>query len=155
MDIDVGGLVLVAITRNDDPVGFYWSWLYDWGGTMLYSPHYEIVGMDEGYRMESPSDNMNEMQGGFRNWFGMRYSQSLWGSWSYKQIAQAIGPLSYRAVANACASNPYAPEVPCHRVICEDGSIGGYSADGGIARKIELLETESLIRLEVNYEDCK
>ena len=75
---------------------------------------------------------------------------------TYKQIARAIGrPLSYRGVANACASNPYAPEVPCHRVICEDGSIGGYSADGGIARKIELLETESLIRLEVNYEDCK
>ncbi|MAK89567.1 MAG: hypothetical protein CL995_05300 [Euryarchaeota archaeon] len=75
---------------------------------------------------------------------------------SYKQIAQAIDrPLSYRAVANACASNPYAPEVPCHRVICDNGSIGGYSGDGGIARKIELLETESKARLEVNYEDCK
>ena len=46
---------------------------------------------------------------------------------SYKQIAQAIGrPLSYRAVANACASNPYAPEVPCHRVIRSDGKLGGY-----------------------------
>lgn len=75
---------------------------------------------------------------------------------SYKQIAQAIGrPLSYRAVANACASNPYAPEVPCHRVICDNGSIGGYSGDGGIAMKIELLEAESKVRLEVNYEDCK
>jgi len=46
---------------------------------------------------------------------------------SYKQIAQAIGrPLSYRAVANVCASNPYAPEVPCHRVIRSDGKLGGY-----------------------------
>jgi len=75
---------------------------------------------------------------------------------SYKEIAQAIDkPLSYRAVANACASNPYAPEVPCHRVISNNGSIGGYSGDGGIARKIELLETESKARLEENYEDCK
>ena len=73
---------------------------------------------------------------------------------TYKQIARAIGrPLSYRGVANACASNPYAPEVPCHRVICEDG-VSGYSADGGIVMKIELLK-QSLIRLEVNYEDCK
>ncbi len=75
---------------------------------------------------------------------------------SYKQIAQAIGrPLSYRAVANACASNPYAPEVPCHRVICDNGSIGGYSGDGGKAMKIKLLEAESKVRLGINYEDCK
>ena len=75
---------------------------------------------------------------------------------SYKQIAQAIGrPLSYRAVANACASNPYAPEVPCHRVICDNGSIGGYSGGGGKAMKIKLLEAESKVRLEINYEDCK
>ncbi len=75
---------------------------------------------------------------------------------SYKQIAQAIGrPLSYRAVANACASNPYAPEVPCHRVICDNGSIGGYSGVGGKAMKIKLLEAESKVRLEINYEDCK
>ena len=63
---------------------------------------------------------------------------------TYKQIAQAIGrPFSYRAVANACAANPYSPEVPCHRVICTDGSIGGYSAEGGIGKKIALLERES------------
>ena len=102
--------------------------------------------------------NMNDMQ-------GTDFQKLVWNELltipfgevrSYKQIAQAIDrPLSYRAVANACASNPYAPEVPCHRVICDNGSIGGYSGDGGIARKIELLETESKARLEVNYEDCK
>ena len=55
---------------------------------------------------------------------------------TYKNIAIAIGkPNSSRAVANACAQNPYAPEVPCHRVIRSDGSLGGYSADGGIQRK--------------------
>ena len=63
---------------------------------------------------------------------------------TYKEIAVAIGrPNSSRAVANACAQNPYAPEVPCHRVIRSDGSLGGYSADGGIQRKKELLVMES------------
>ena len=63
---------------------------------------------------------------------------------TYKDIAVAIGkPNSSRAVANACAQNPYAPEVPCHRVIRSDGSLGGYSADGGIKRKQKLLDIES------------
>ncbi len=63
---------------------------------------------------------------------------------TYKQIAIAIGrPKSSRAVANACASNPYAPMVPCHRVIRSDGSIGGYSGDGGVATKRKLLDSES------------
>ena len=49
---------------------------------------------------------------------------------TYKEIAVAIGkPNSSRAVANACAQNPYAPQVPCHRVVRSDGSLGGYSAD--------------------------
>ena len=63
---------------------------------------------------------------------------------TYKEIAVAIGkPNSSRAVANACAQNPYAPEVPCHRVIRSNGSLGGYSAEGGIERKRQLLEMES------------
>ena len=63
---------------------------------------------------------------------------------TYKEIAVAIEkPNSSRAVANACAQNPYAPEVPCHRVIRSDGSLGGYSAEGGIERKRQLLEMES------------
>ncbi|MBT4910649.1 MAG: MGMT family protein [Cryomorphaceae bacterium] len=63
---------------------------------------------------------------------------------TYKNIAIAIGkPNSSRAVANACAQNPYAPEVPCHRVIRSDGSLGGYSADGGIQRKKQLLAMET------------
>ena len=63
---------------------------------------------------------------------------------TYKEIAAAIGrPNSSRAVANACAQNPYAPDVPCHRVVRSDGSLGGYSAEGGIERKRQLLEMES------------
>ena len=66
---------------------------------------------------------------------------------TYKEIAVAIGrPKSSRAVANACAQNPYAPEVPCHRVIRSDGSLGGYSADGGIKRKQKLLDIESNLK---------
>ena len=63
---------------------------------------------------------------------------------TYKEIAVAIGrPKSSRAVANACAQNPYVPDVPCHRVVRSDGSLGGYSAEGGIERKRQLLEMES------------
>lgn len=63
---------------------------------------------------------------------------------TYKEIALAIGkPNTSRAVANACAQNPYAPDVPCHRVVRSDGSLGGYSADGGIERKRKLLDMES------------
>jgi len=64
---------------------------------------------------------------------------------SYKDIAKAIGrPKSYRAVANACGKNPIPIARPCHRVICSDGNIGGYSAAGGIILKKNLLKIESL-----------
>ena len=65
---------------------------------------------------------------------------------TYKDLAIAIGkPNSSRAVANACGKNPYAPEIPCHRVIRSDGHIGGYSGSGGKKRKKQLLEQEGLI----------
>jgi len=63
---------------------------------------------------------------------------------SYKEIAEAIGkPKSFRAVANACGKNPIPIIRPCHRVICSDGSIGGYSASGGTRLKLILLKIES------------
>tara|TARA_B100000900_G_C20132251_1_gene534495 strand:- start:12 stop:293 length:282 start_codon:yes stop_codon:yes gene_type:complete len=62
---------------------------------------------------------------------------------SYKQVAIAIKkPNSARAVANACGKNPFAPKVPCHRVIKSDGTIGGYSGPGGKKTKIKLLKME-------------
>ena len=62
---------------------------------------------------------------------------------TYKQVAIAINrPKSARAVANACGKNPYAPKVPCHRVIRSDGSIGGFSAPGGTKAKKNLLQKE-------------
>ena len=52
---------------------------------------------------------------------------------SYLEVAKAVGkPLAVRAVANAIGKNPYAPKIPCHRVIRSDGSLGGYSGKGGI-----------------------
>ena len=51
---------------------------------------------------------------------------------SYRDIAIRIGrPRSYRAVANACGKNPLPIIRPCHRVICSNGEIGGYSINGG------------------------
>tara|TARA_B100000475_G_C15021813_1_gene324575 strand:- start:16 stop:282 length:267 start_codon:yes stop_codon:yes gene_type:complete len=63
---------------------------------------------------------------------------------SYKEIAEAIGkPKSYRAVANACGKNPLPIIRPCHRVICSDGSVGGYSLSSGTKLKKILLKIES------------
>ena len=64
---------------------------------------------------------------------------------TYKEIAQAIGkPNSSRAVANACGKNPYAPDIPCHRVIRSDGKLGGYSGVGGVKMKEKLLKIENI-----------
>jgi AraC family transcriptional regulator of adaptative response/methylated-DNA-[protein]-cysteine methyltransferase len=61
---------------------------------------------------------------------------------SYADIAKAIGaPKAVRAVARACATNPIAVAIPCHRVIGSDGSLTGYR--GGIARKRALLAKEA------------
>jgi methylated-DNA-[protein]-cysteine S-methyltransferase len=62
---------------------------------------------------------------------------------TYKEVAEAIGhPQSSRAVANACAQNPYPIEIPCHRVIRSDGGLGGYSGLGGVTKKKQLLINE-------------
>ena len=64
---------------------------------------------------------------------------------TYKQVAIAIkSPKSARAVANACAKNPNAPKIPCHRVIRSDRSLGGYSGKGGIKTKRLLLKSEGV-----------
>ena len=65
---------------------------------------------------------------------------------SYKQVAIAINrPKSTRGVANAIGKNPYAPKIPCHRVIRSDGSLGGYSGKGGLKTKKLLLKREGTI----------
>jgi AraC family transcriptional regulator, regulatory protein of adaptative response / methylated-DNA-[protein]-cysteine methyltransferase len=60
---------------------------------------------------------------------------------SYSEVARAIGkPRACRAVARACATNPVAVAIPCHRVVREDGSMGGYR--WGLERKKALLQME-------------
>jgi methylated-DNA-[protein]-cysteine S-methyltransferase len=62
---------------------------------------------------------------------------------SYAWVARKAGyPGASRAVGQALKKNPYAPQVPCHRVVASDGSIGGYSR--GVARKKKLLEKEGI-----------
>ena len=64
---------------------------------------------------------------------------------TYSQVAKGIGkPLAFRAVANAIGKNPYAPKIPCHRVIRSDGSLGGYSGKGGVKTKRFLLKKEGI-----------
>ena len=64
---------------------------------------------------------------------------------TYKELALKIGkPKAYRAVANACAKNPLLEIIPCHRVIREDGKMGGYKGKKGIERKKRLLINEGV-----------
>jgi AraC family transcriptional regulator of adaptative response/methylated-DNA-[protein]-cysteine methyltransferase len=61
---------------------------------------------------------------------------------TYGDIAARIGrPNAARAVAGACAANPLALAIPCHRVVRADGQLGGYR--WGLERKRELLQRES------------
>jgi methylated-DNA-[protein]-cysteine S-methyltransferase len=62
---------------------------------------------------------------------------------TYLEIAKAIeSPNAARAVGNAMNKNPYAPIVPCHRVVCSDGKVGGFAS--GTKKKIEMLKKEGV-----------
>lgn len=81
---------------------------------------------------------------------GTAFQQTVWAALlaippgdtaSYREVAERIGrPGAARAVARACASNALALLVPCHRVVREDGGLGGYR--WGIERKKRLLDRE-------------
>ncbi|MEK6900935.1 MAG: MGMT family protein [Nanoarchaeota archaeon] len=45
---------------------------------------------------------------------------------TYKEIASVLGTKGYQAIGQALQCNPYAPHVPCHRVVKSDGSLGGF-----------------------------
>jgi O-6-methylguanine DNA methyltransferase len=66
---------------------------------------------------------------------------------TYGEIAKAIGkPGSSRAVGQSLKRNPYAPRVPCHRVVKSDGSLGGYGGTGKdkTEKKQKMLEKEGI-----------
>jgi methylated-DNA-[protein]-cysteine S-methyltransferase len=62
---------------------------------------------------------------------------------SYGELARRIGePGAARAVGVALGKNPFAPIVPCHRVLAAGGRLGGFSAPGGAVTKLRMLEIE-------------
>jgi AraC family transcriptional regulator of adaptative response/methylated-DNA-[protein]-cysteine methyltransferase len=66
---------------------------------------------------------------------------------TYTELARWVGPLtSARAVAGACAANPIALAVPCHRAVCSNGSLAGYR--WGVERKRELVRKEATADIE-------
>lgn len=65
---------------------------------------------------------------------------------SYKELGERIGCKSAQAIGQALKRNPFAPDVPCHRVICSNGTIGGFHGEREgemIERKLQLLASES------------
>ena len=66
---------------------------------------------------------------------------------TYKEIANALGTKAYRGVGQAMKRNPYAPEVPCHRVVTTSGRIGGFQGETSgksIEKKIKMLKEEGV-----------
>lgn len=61
---------------------------------------------------------------------------------TYKALAHALGTRAYRAVGNAMNKNPYAPVVPCHRVIGSNGTLVGFAS--GLDEKRKMLEKEGI-----------
>ncbi|MFH1642875.1 MAG: MGMT family protein [Nanoarchaeota archaeon] len=64
---------------------------------------------------------------------------------TYKEIAKKLKTKAYRAVGNALKNNPCSPEVPCHRVIRSDGSVGGFKGVRNNPAKHRLLKKEGII----------
>src|SRR5437762_4107266 len=80
---------------------------------------------------------------------GMSFNQKVWALCArvpagrvttYRSIAEALRTKGYRAVGNALNRNPYAPAVPCHRVVGSNGSLTGFA--GGLPKKRRMLAAE-------------
>jgi len=66
---------------------------------------------------------------------------------TYGLIARKLNIKAYRAVGNACRRNPYAPRIPCHRVVRSDGTVGGFGGKTSgktVEKKIQLLRKENV-----------
>lgn len=62
---------------------------------------------------------------------------------TYGEVAARLGePGAARAVGQALGHNPFAPVIPCHRVLAANRQGGGFSAGGGVATKLRMLEIE-------------
>ena len=64
---------------------------------------------------------------------------------TYGQLAKLAGvPNAARAVGGFMRTNPNAPHTPCHRVVASDGSLTGYSGNGGVSGKKKMLLAEGV-----------
>ena len=81
----------------------------------------------------------------------MSFNQKVWALCArvpagkvttYGEIAKALNSKGYRAVGNALNKNPYAPTVPCHRVVGSSGALTGFA--GGLEKKRALLTKEGV-----------
>jgi methylated-DNA-[protein]-cysteine S-methyltransferase len=81
----------------------------------------------------------------------MTFSQKVWALTAripegkvttYAHLARALKTSAYRAVGNAMNKNPYAPTVPCHRVVGTSGSLTGYAH--GLPKKLAMLKREGV-----------
>ena len=64
---------------------------------------------------------------------------------TYGLVANKLNTKAYRAVGNACRRNPYAPRVPCHRVVRSNGTVGGFggkTSGKNVKKKIQMLRKE-------------
>ncbi len=82
---------------------------------------------------------------------GMSFNEQVWALTArvphgkvttYGEIAHKLGTQAYRAVGNAMHNNPFAPAVPCHRVVGSDGGLTGFAS--GLAAKRRLLRAEGV-----------
>lgn len=82
---------------------------------------------------------------------GMSFNQKVWALCArlpkgkvttYGQIASKLHSRAARAVGNALNKNPYAPDVPCHRVVGKDGALAGFA--GGLRKKKRMLSDEGV-----------
>src|SRR5438105_14147644 len=82
---------------------------------------------------------------------GMTFNQRVWAITAriprgqvttYAEIARALNSKGYRAVGNALNKNPYAPQVPCHRVVGSNGKLTGFA--GGLEKKAKMLAAEGV-----------
>ena len=119
-------------------------------------PHAELVGGDPAFErmvaevvglVEAPGQGL-DLPLDIR---GTAFQERVWQALraippgrtaTYAEIAKAVGqPKAVRAVAQACAANPLAVAIPCHRVVRADGDLSGYR--WGVERKRELLDREA------------
>ena len=76
---------------------------------------------------------------------------------TYRELARAVGCGSAQAVGQALKKNPFAPEVPCHRVIKSDLRVGGFCGEtegGAVRRKVALLEAEGVVWCDGRLRDA-